>query len=350
MSGKAVGWAMEQRTGSPTTKLVLVKLADNANEWEAWPSIRVICEDTELGESTVRMHLRKLEALGLITGSERFAEGVQLTTRYTLNAQGWVPRHEVKKAEKVSRRKGPPAGPQVQHVEAVGQALDETGPGRGPGPRHDVAPNPYTEPLVEPLLSKTPAGAGESEIVASLGEGQAERWPEFRSAVANAWPDGFPAKDEVACRTQFERLTRQHSTDLLVACAGLHGAELRRLQQSRGGKSKEIAKRPSNWLREREWEGYIPQAQAAVRREAEIVTALGNVRRAVGEGIFELLKRQGMQDATIALLDGMSLAAPARFAITRPFQRTLLEKHEAALERHLRERPSFTLVAEAKAS
>ena len=39
MSGKVVGWAMEQITGSPTAKLVLIKLADNANEHGiCWPS------------------------------------------------------------------------------------------------------------------------------------------------------------------------------------------------------------------------------------------------------------------------------------------------------------------------
>lgn len=111
-----------------------------------------------------------------------------------------------------------------------------------------------------------------------------------------------------------------------------------------------FAKRPSNWLREGDWQGYIPQAEERARLEVEIVTAMGNVRRALGNGLFDLLRRQGMSDASLAMLDGMTLAPPAQFGITKPFQRTLLEKHSGVLERQLGERPSFTLVAEAKAS
>lgn len=66
MSGKVVGWAMEQVTGSPAAKLVLVKLADNANEQGlCWPSVTLIVGHTELGQSTVYKHLAELEAKGL---------------------------------------------------------------------------------------------------------------------------------------------------------------------------------------------------------------------------------------------------------------------------------------------
>ncbi len=67
MSGEVVGWAMKQLTGSPAAKLVLAKLADNANEQGlCWPSIDLIVEHTELAQSTVYKHLAKLEELGLI--------------------------------------------------------------------------------------------------------------------------------------------------------------------------------------------------------------------------------------------------------------------------------------------
>ena len=66
MNGEVVGWAMRQRTGSPAAKLVLVKLADNANESGfCWPSIGLIVDHTELGQSTVYKHLDHLEAIGL---------------------------------------------------------------------------------------------------------------------------------------------------------------------------------------------------------------------------------------------------------------------------------------------
>ena len=67
MSGRVVGWAMEHTTGSPAAKLVLVKLADNANEdGFCWPSVALIVRHTELAQSTVYKHLTDLEARGLL--------------------------------------------------------------------------------------------------------------------------------------------------------------------------------------------------------------------------------------------------------------------------------------------
>ena len=55
MSGKCVGWAMEQKIGSPVGKLVLVKLADNANDdGVAWPEVKRMVTDTELSDATGR--------------------------------------------------------------------------------------------------------------------------------------------------------------------------------------------------------------------------------------------------------------------------------------------------------
>jgi hypothetical protein len=197
----------------------------------------------------------------------------------------------------------------------------------------------------DPLNSLPPAAAGESEKVASLGEGAPERWPEFRSAVAKAWPDGFPADDEFACRKQFERLTRQHRADLLMACATLHGGQLRQRREKRGTRNgTAFAKRPSNWLCQGDWQGYIPQAEQAAIEEAKITTALGNVRRALGDGVFSLLRQQGMSDFAIARLDGMTFNEPAEFTVTSASQSVMLDKYFGALERHLKARPNFRLV------
>ena len=63
---------MEQHTGSPAAKLVLVKLADNANEdGLCWPSVALIVRHTELAQSTVYKHLGELEAAGLIKSVQR---------------------------------------------------------------------------------------------------------------------------------------------------------------------------------------------------------------------------------------------------------------------------------------
>jgi len=70
MSFKLVAWAMEQKTGSPTKKWVLVALANVANHHTGRcdPSIEHLAEETELGESTVRRLLKELaDDDGLIT-------------------------------------------------------------------------------------------------------------------------------------------------------------------------------------------------------------------------------------------------------------------------------------------
>lgn len=85
MSGKVVGWAFEQKTGSQAAKLVLVKLADNANEsGYCFPSIDLIVEHTELSERAVRKHLNELQTKGLIKIIRRFTDGVQLPNHYHL--------------------------------------------------------------------------------------------------------------------------------------------------------------------------------------------------------------------------------------------------------------------------
>ena len=74
MSGKALGWAYEQRTGTAESKSVLVSLTDNASEWReepgvfvAFPGVRTTAKKTELSERCVQQSTRRLYAgLGLV--------------------------------------------------------------------------------------------------------------------------------------------------------------------------------------------------------------------------------------------------------------------------------------------
>lgn len=63
-----MAWAARIEVGSSTRKFVLFALAErwNADTGVCWPSVRWICEFTELGERTVRRALDELEADGLI--------------------------------------------------------------------------------------------------------------------------------------------------------------------------------------------------------------------------------------------------------------------------------------------
>jgi len=58
---------MGLKIGHPIKKLVLLKLADNANDQgECWPSYSHIADQCEIGKSTARKHIKELEEMGLL--------------------------------------------------------------------------------------------------------------------------------------------------------------------------------------------------------------------------------------------------------------------------------------------
>lgn len=59
--------AMKLKVGNPLRKLVLIKLADNANDQgECWPSYQHVADQCEISKSTVRKHIKDLESAGLL--------------------------------------------------------------------------------------------------------------------------------------------------------------------------------------------------------------------------------------------------------------------------------------------
>lgn len=103
MSIHVISWALKQKTGSSTAKLVLIKLADNADHTGfCWPSLEHIAEETELSRRAVIDNIRKLEKLGLVSVTRRKTEGVNLPNRYQLAVTG-----EVHKVRKGSERRAP---------------------------------------------------------------------------------------------------------------------------------------------------------------------------------------------------------------------------------------------------
>jgi uncharacterized phage protein (TIGR02220 family) len=85
MSFMATAWAVKQKTGSPTRKLVLLLLADRANDkGVCWPSMQTIAEDCELSDRAVRNNIRQLEEIGLLTTERRKDGDTQLSNMYHL--------------------------------------------------------------------------------------------------------------------------------------------------------------------------------------------------------------------------------------------------------------------------
>ena len=86
MSIKSMNWAWNQQTGSPASKVVLMKLADNADDTGyAFPSIPLIGELCEMHPRSVQRHLRKLAGRNLLCWANRYEAGVQSSNAYWLN-------------------------------------------------------------------------------------------------------------------------------------------------------------------------------------------------------------------------------------------------------------------------
>lgn len=67
MSVQAITWALDYVAGSVTEKVVLLVLANYANEYGiSWPSQKTLADQTALGERTVRRVLAGMEGRGVI--------------------------------------------------------------------------------------------------------------------------------------------------------------------------------------------------------------------------------------------------------------------------------------------
>ena len=86
MSIRAIDWAFHQECGNPLTKLVLIKLADNANDdGQCWPAMSYISTHCECSVSTVQRAIAKLKQMKLLEVVPRYAKNIQISSMYLLN-------------------------------------------------------------------------------------------------------------------------------------------------------------------------------------------------------------------------------------------------------------------------
>jgi hypothetical protein len=72
MSVKVMNWAWEQETPNATSKLVLIAIADHANDdGVCWPSMKSIAVKSGISTRQVSNHIGTLERLGYLTRIER---------------------------------------------------------------------------------------------------------------------------------------------------------------------------------------------------------------------------------------------------------------------------------------
>lgn len=89
MSMELMVKAMKTKVGNPLRKLVLIKLADNASDQgECWPSYQHVADQCEIDRSTVRKHIKQLEAQGLLRIENRDGPKGNSTNLYYLTLSG----------------------------------------------------------------------------------------------------------------------------------------------------------------------------------------------------------------------------------------------------------------------
>ncbi|EGP0900311.1 helix-turn-helix domain-containing protein [Salmonella enterica] len=149
MSMNLMAKAMSIKVGNPLRKLVLIKLADNANdEGECWPSYQHIADQCEVSRSTVKSHIRALEDMGLLKREFRRKGELNQSNVFYLtldNAQQIPPESGGAGADRGG------AG-----ADRGGAGADRGGAGadRGGGARADPRTYHSFEPVKEPLERK----------------------------------------------------------------------------------------------------------------------------------------------------------------------------------------------------
>ena len=166
MSMMLMTQAMAAKVGNATRKLVLIKLADNANDKGiCWPSLGTIAHLCETSRKTVQRHLKQLEADNFIKVKHRRKGNEPTSSLYFLLAANWPPmplrnkddENEAMGIVELDKMTPPPQGqndptppgdkmtlPQGHDVPTLGSQC--------PYRRDTVTPKPVIEPVIEPII------------------------------------------------------------------------------------------------------------------------------------------------------------------------------------------------------
>lgn len=137
MSMNLMAKAMGIKVGNPLRKLVLIKLADNANDkGECWPSYQHIADQCEIGRSTVKNHIRALEDMGMLRREYRRSGELNQSNVFYLNLDNPIPKEPSIYG----------AGDDLGHEMPGGGAGDARGGGAGDAP---ITSHSF-EPVIEP--------------------------------------------------------------------------------------------------------------------------------------------------------------------------------------------------------
>ena len=121
MSWTSLAWASKQKAGSGNNKLVLLSLANFANDKnECFPSIKTLCNITELSKSTVIRCINSLEKAGLLKIKRRFIESEnnnrQTSNLYLLNIEYHADIPQCQNDTPLYHSDTPPSVTQTPHI------------------------------------------------------------------------------------------------------------------------------------------------------------------------------------------------------------------------------------------
>lgn len=190
MSMELMVKAFKMKVGNPLRKLVLIKLADNANDaGECWPSYQHIADQCEIGRSTVKGHIRALEGMGLLRREFRKKGLMNQSNVFYLSLDN---------PPEIPEQKGGAGADPGQELTGVGQELteggagDDLGGGAGAAPRISNSFEPVIEPVIEPKSIGTSAKASEPSRT-----GKQDYSPDFEGAW-QAYPKRSGANNKSA--------------------------------------------------------------------------------------------------------------------------------------------------------
>ncbi|NAP01969.1 helix-turn-helix domain-containing protein [Pseudomonas syringae] len=199
MSMELMVKAMKTRVGNPLRKLVLIKLADNANDMgECWPSYQHIADQCEIDRSTVRRHIKNLEEQRLLRIENRDGPKGNSSNLYflTLGGVGTNSTPVGPKSTGVGTQPTPPVGPESTRTS------------------HSF--EPVIEPVKEPVADAP-----------SRKKAKAEKFDPLTAKPANvsatAWADWCQHRKEIrktltatTCARQAKTLAGHHDADAVI--------------------------------------------------------------------------------------------------------------------------------------
>ncbi len=175
--------AMSIKVGNPLRKLVLIKIADNANDkGECWPSYQHVADHCECSKSAVRAHIEALIKMGLLTKENRLGvnNGKGNTSNlYYLTLDNPVPSESI--APCAVKKHSPMPSKSLGVCQQVTQGVpSESTP---PMPADGTRTSHSFEPVIEP--KENPPKAPQGDAVAENPSAEAGEVLDFLNEKIN---------------------------------------------------------------------------------------------------------------------------------------------------------------------